>query len=169
MSRTAFKRQSLRQLGTMTSLLMISMLISQISCGGSATNPGQQNISNTSANSQATPPAANVNTSSEEAAKAMNKDPLEDNLVLVMKDWSGLELAKLERNSTLSSMWILRHSSSRPYDPQGITHLIKRIRANDFFKNTPRIKDQTNKLTRGFFVVGGGIQTQGQLYDFLAL
>ena len=99
----------------------------------------------------------------------MNQDPLADNLILVMKDWSGLELARLERNSALSSMWVLRHSSSRPYDPQGIKSLIDKIRENSYFKNTPKAKAQAEKLRRGFFVVGGGIQNQGQLYDFLAV
>jgi len=99
----------------------------------------------------------------------MSQDPLADNLILVMKDWSGMEVARLERSSPLSSMWTFNHAPSTPYDPQGIDSLIGKIRRSSFFKTTPRVKERALELKRGLFVVGGGIQNQGQLYDFLAL
>ena len=150
---TVFKQRFLKHSGPIVSLLLVaSMLIFQSACGGSeTTNSNQPNAVSTNSNSEDTSAEANANTTSKELAKSMSQDPIENNLILVMKDWSGLEVATLERNSALSSMWLLTHSSSRPYDPQGIKTLIAKIRGNTFFKNTPRIKTQTDKLTRGFF------------------
>jgi len=158
MPTTTLKQKFLRPIVVTSLLLTASMLLSQSACGRKES--GEQNVNLAQ---------ANMNTAIQEAPTPMSQDPLADNLILVMKDWSGLELARLERNSALSSMWVLRHSSSRPYDPQGIKSLIDKIRENSYFKNTPKAKAQAEKLRRGFFVVGGGIQNQGQLYDFLAV
>jgi hypothetical protein len=135
----------------------------QSGCGRS----NQENISNTNSNANAG--QTNVQTSPSEAAKSMTQDPLADNLVLVMTDWSGKEVAKLERSSPLSNMWTYNHAPSKPYDPQGIDSLIGKIRGSAYFTTTPRVKDRVQELNRGLFAVGGGIQNQGQLYDFLAL
>ena len=161
---TTFTQTFFKRSGLATALLLTLAFLSQSSCQSSS----QENTRN--ANSNANLGQTKVQTSPlEEAAKTMNQDPLADNLILVMKDWSGHEIARIERSSPLSSMWTLNHAPSRPYDPQGIDSLIGKIQASSYFQNTPRVKDRARDLKRGFFAVGGGIQNQGQLYDFLAL
>jgi hypothetical protein len=163
MSITTFTHRFFELSTLVTAFLLTLALLLQSGCQRSS----QENVSN--ANSNANLGQTNVQTSPSEAAKSMTQDPLADNLILVMKDWSGMEVAKLERSSPLSSMWTFNHAPSRPYDPQGIDSLIGKIRGSSYFKSAPRVKDRVQQLQRGFFVVGGGIQNQGQLYDFLAL
>ena len=156
---TIFKQARFKRFTLITSLSLTLVFLSQSSCNS---GPSRENI-----NSNVNVEQAKVHASPSEAAKSMSQDPLADNLILVMKDWSRQEIARLERSSPLSNMWTLNHAPSTPYDPQGIEKLIGKIRDNPFFKNTPRIKDRAHELNHGFFVTGGGIQNQGQLYDFL--
>lgn len=95
-------------------------------------------------------------------------DPLTDNLVRVIDNWSDIESGVLNRGQSLSGRWDQRHLGAIPYDPDGIDRLISRVRNNNFLATDPRVRPQTEALEHGMFVDGGGIQTQGDLFDFLA-
>lgn len=95
-------------------------------------------------------------------------DPIADNLVLVVDRWSGIETGTLNRGQSISGRWDQRHLGSIPYDPDGIDRLISRLQETNFFANDPQVRIQTNQLRHGMFANGGGIQSQGDLYDFLA-
>jgi len=95
-------------------------------------------------------------------------DPIEDNLVRVLDRWSDTESGTLDRGVSLGGMWNLANLGAIPYDPDGIDGLIDEVRDNNFFSNAPQVSDRAGQLKHGMFVDGGGIQTQGDLYDFLA-
>jgi hypothetical protein len=95
-------------------------------------------------------------------------DPLTDNLVRVIDNWSDIESGALNRGQSLSGRWDQRHLGAIPYDPDGIDRLKSRLQNDSFFTTDPRVSSQTANLEHGMFVDGGGIQTQGDLFDFLA-
>lgn len=144
-------------------LLAAALTLSCAACGGKDESAGTENDNNSNGQVALTPPAPTPT----EDRRAMSQDPIADNLVAVLHNWSGLEIAQLERKTPLSSMWSLNHSSER-YDKEGIRSLILKIQNHHFFKSTPGVKDRTAQLSRSLFVVGGRIQNQGDLLDFLA-
>jgi len=87
-------------------------------------------------------------------------DPVADNLVRVLDGWSDTESGTLIRAQSLSGLWDQRHLGAIPHDPDGIDRLIHRVRSNAFFQAN------AGGLEHGMFVPGGGIQTEGDLYDF---
>lgn len=88
---------------------------------------------------------------------------LADNLARVIDRWSGLETGALTRDTVLKNLWDRRHLGTIPYSPDGIDRLIDRIQNDSFFQTN----QQAGQLERGMFVDGGGIQTEGELHDFL--
>lgn len=95
-------------------------------------------------------------------------DPIADNIVRVLDSWSDNETGTLNRGRSLERRWDQRHLGAIPYDPDGIDRLLNRIRNNNFFRADPQVRIQVNALDHGMFVSGGGIQTEGELHDFLA-
>lgn len=85
------------------------------------------------------------------------------NLVRVVSSWSRVELPGFESGLSLGGLWDQGHLMTIPYDPQGIDKLREKLRNDPFFKLNP----QSSKLERGHFRDGGGIQTEGDLFDFL--
>jgi hypothetical protein len=86
------------------------------------------------------------------------------NLVRVVSSWSRVELPGFQGGLSLGGLWDQGHLMTIPYDPQGIDKLRAKLRNDDFFKNNPRSRE----LEHGHFRDGGGIQTQGDLFDFLS-
>ena len=66
--------------------------------------------------------------------------------------------------TVLQALWNRRHLGSIPYDPDGIDRLIDAVQSDNFLQ----ANSQANQLSHGMFVNGGGIQTEGDLHDFLA-
>ncbi|HEX8162607.1 MAG TPA: hypothetical protein VF538_12090 [Pyrinomonadaceae bacterium] len=147
-------------------LLVAALTLSGPACGGNDNQTANtENVNNT--NNQVGLMTPTQSPTPQEDITAMSQDPIADNLVDVLHTWSGIELAQLERKTPLSSMWFLNHSSER-YDKEGIRSLILKIQNHHFFKSTPGVKDRAGQLSRGLFLVGGRIQNQGDLHDFLA-
>ena len=90
-------------------------------------------------------------------------DPVADNLVRVIDRWSEIETGTFNRSTVLKKLWDRRHLGAIPFDPDGIDTFLNRITNDQFFENRPR----TSELRHGMFVSGGGIQTEGDLHDFL--
>jgi hypothetical protein len=158
---TTFTHKFLGRSGLVTLLLLTLTFLLQAGCHRST----EENVSNV--NSKGNLGNANIQEPPPKSAKSIAADPLADNLVLIIKDWSGLEVAGLDRRSPLSNIWTLNHAPSAPYDPQGINSLIGKIRSSSYFKSTPQLRDRLRKLKRSLFVANGRIQNRGQLYDFL--
>jgi hypothetical protein len=95
-------------------------------------------------------------------------EPIADNLVRVLDAWSDSESGTLNRGQSLGGLWDQRHLGAIPYDPDGIDRLISRVRSNNFFKADAKFNVHAGALGHGMFVAGGGIQTEGDLFDFLA-
>lgn len=87
------------------------------------------------------------------------------NLVRVVSSWSRVELPAFQSGLSLGGLWDQGHLMTIPYDPQGIDNLREKLRNDQFFKHNPN----SSKLQRGHFQEGGGIQTEGDLFDFLSL
>jgi hypothetical protein len=92
----------------------------------------------------------------------VDRDETADNIVLVVDRWSGVEVGTFQRGLSFSGLWVQRHPLTTPYNPVGIDRLINELRSNNFFRKHPRV----GELKRGQFIPGGGIQTEGNLYDF---
>jgi hypothetical protein len=86
-----------------------------------------------------------------------------DNLVRVLSAWSRVELPGFNAGLSLGGLWDQGHLMTIPYDPNGIDDLRSKLRGDPFFANNPR----TGQLQTGHFRDGGGIQTEGNLHDFL--
>jgi hypothetical protein len=88
---------------------------------------------------------------------------LSDNLVRVIDHWSHLETGGFDSSLSLSGLWDESHLDTIPFDPDGIDDLIHTIKSDQFFNSQPRAQ----LLEHGQFSDGGGIQTEGDLHDFL--
>ena len=91
-------------------------------------------------------------------------DSIADNLVRVLSAWSRVELADFEGGLSLGGLWDQGHLMTIPYDPQGIDKLKTKLQNDTFFSNNPH----SAELQHGQFQDGGGIQTEGDLHDFLS-
>jgi hypothetical protein len=137
-------------------------MLLQSACGGSENTNNAQAISERNANESLN---SNVGTQSTNAggnANMVERDETADNIVQVVDRWSGVEVGTFQRGLSFSGLWVQRHPLTTPYNPVGIDRLINELRGNTFFKNHPRV----GQLKRGQFISGGGIQTEGNLYDF---
>ena len=81
----------------------------------------------------------------------------------VVDQWVGLEAGTYGTGSSLQDMWTDAHPVSPDYDPHGILNLIGHIHGEPIFQACPKAMG----LDRGYFVEGGGIQTFGNLYDYV--
>lgn len=131
-------------------LLLTAALTPQPSCSD---NKAQQASSLLAAANTPQPGGGNT---------TMNPDPIADNLLEVLSSWGNRKVAVLERSVTLKSMWDETHSNSQAYEREGVAALRSKLLAHPFFIQ------RAEKLRRAHLVAGGAIQTQGQLYDFLA-
>ena len=78
----------------------------------------------------------------------------------VIDRWRGIEDDNYGMGKKLQDLWEEAYPVSPAYDDPGILSLVELL-AKEF----PCQKAQ--ELRRGYFVEGGGLQTFGQLYDYL--
>ena len=81
----------------------------------------------------------------------------------VLDSWSGDEGGNYEANTVLRSIWLRNHPVSPPFDQSGAPQLVGAIHNDSFLRNCPA----ATEISVGFFVTGGGIQTVGDLFEFL--
>lgn len=81
----------------------------------------------------------------------------------VLDDWSGAEGGTYESNTALRSIWLRNHPVSPPFDSGGAPQLVTTLHNDSFLRHCPAARE----ISVGFFVTGGGIQTVGDLFQFL--
>jgi hypothetical protein len=88
---------------------------------------------------------------------------LESAIVRVLENWCEAEAGSYDGQTTLRNLWTRRHPVSPPYEKNGVPKLVGDIHEDSFLSNC----DAAQSIGVGFFLPGGGIQTVGDLHDFL--
>jgi len=78
----------------------------------------------------------------------------------VIDRWRGFEDDDYGMGKKLQDLWEEAHPVSPAYDDPGILSLVELL-TKEF------LCQKAQELHRGYFVEGGGLQTFGQLYDYL--
>lgn len=142
-------------------LFVLSVSISIIGCGDSATNSPAPNANTTTVSVNSVNPINSNQSQNVQTKIAKPQDQVMTNLTEAIHSWSPEQ--EYSVSSKLIYVWVKGGNHPWDYSSKGAKKLITNIQANYFFKDC----SQAKKLTVKMFQPNGEIQTVGNLYDEL--